>query len=142
MSRETIETPENFQYDKAALAIILPDFEVVVSARLTAITNKSDRETDEARYGNYTIERKIFEVLNNFFFHLPNGWYRTMEEEAVTPRHKEIWNTLDNVIEEAAIEIRGTTAAEYENRPEEINKLARLYAAMRQKGFTQRELAE
>lgn len=98
---------------------------------------KTNMQESTERYQNASKANKVAAVINNFHFILPGGYYRTEFGWPTTERGKQIQADLDALMESG----QNTIASDpNDHSPHNLEQKAKIYLAMRAKGYSREEL--
>jgi len=119
---------------------------------------KASTESKEQEFDSFDFERRIAEVVNNFHFWLPGGWYRTIsvtdlenkkdknnvDEERLTFNRRLVAD-LDDILRDEGYTDDFITSIvnrqDAEKRTERLHALGMIYLKMREKGYDRRVLS-
>lgn len=92
-------------------------------------------------YNSLNRDQRVSELINNFCFYLPGGWYRKTGDNSGFPEHDLIFKALDLVIKEKKIEKAvADIAASPRTTSAQKKIILELFLTMREKGFDIKKL--
>ena len=108
------------------------------------IPTQSANESAASRadhYDSLNRDQRVSELINNFRFYLPGGWYRKTGDNSGYPEHEKVLKVLDLVIKERKMETAVAGIADSPSMTSAQKKIMlELFLAMREKGFDITEL--